>query len=307
MSIPLLLAEKIAYLLVFMSLGFIMVKARILKSDDSTALSKIIIYLITPAIVLEAYDVSMTPEIRTGLVIAFIASIAMHFILLGIDFLYKKTLHPDNVSRSAAMYSNTGNILIPIVLSLFGKEWVIYSSAYLSVQLCFVWTHSIGLFSGDSRPKVKKLATNPILISVVIGLVMAFTGIHLPSPVKQITGPLTDMVGPLSLFACGMIATEVKLGKLIRDARFYIVLFIRMIFSPLVILLIAKPILPHITFPDATKIILIPYLAAIAPVGASVVQFAQIYDKDPDFAVAVNIVSTLMCIITMPLFVALFI
>ena len=44
-------------------------------------------------------------------------------------------LHLDAVEKASMIYSNAGNLIIPIVTAVLGKEWVIYSSAFLSVQL----------------------------------------------------------------------------------------------------------------------------------------------------------------------------
>ncbi len=306
MAIPVILMTKIGYLLVFMLLGFASVKTKILKYEDSTALSKMLLYIITPAVVLEAYDVVMTTDILKGLLLAFCGAVAAHIALVLLDLAYKKILRPSGTERASAMYSNTGNLLIPIVVATFGEEWVIFSSAYLCVQLFFVWTHAESLFTGQKGFNLKKIATNIVLITIVVGMILAFSGIRLPYPVRQITEPLANMVGPISLFTCGMIATQVKLRKTLCDKRIYIVLLIRMVIAPIIVLPVLKLIAAAAPVPDAEKVLLITYLAAISPIGTTVTQFAQIYNKEADFAVAANIISTVLCVATLPAFVALY-
>lgn len=46
-----------------------------------------------------------------------------------------KVLKLDGVEETSLIYSNAGNLIIPIVTAILGKEWVIYTSAFLSVQL----------------------------------------------------------------------------------------------------------------------------------------------------------------------------
>ena len=306
MSIPVLLFGKIAQLFVFLLLGFISVKTRLVKSEDSSILSKILLYMLTPAIVLEAFDVDMTPEIMKGFLLSFVAALAAHIVMMIIDYFYRKSLRPGIVERACAMYSNCGNLLIPIVVSVLGKEWVIYSSGFLCVQLFFVWTHALSLYSGERSFNLRKIFGNVVLISVIVGAIFAFVGIRLPAFVKEITGPLSDMVGPISMIICGMIATEVRPKAILRDKRLYVVMLIRMVITPLICLLLIRLARGLINIPDVENVLLITYLAIIAPTGASAVQFAQIYDKEPDFAVSVNIITTLLCIATMPIFVALY-
>ena len=52
--------------------------------------------------------------------------------------------------------------------------------------------------------------------------------------------------------------------------------------------------------------LLISLLAACAPSGTMVTQLAQVYGGDSEYAGAVNVLSTLGCIVTMPLLVALY-
>ena len=306
MDIPLLLFGKIAQLFVFMLLGFLSVKVKLLKSEDSSVLSKMLLYILTPAIVLEAFDVDMTPEIMKGFILSLVAAIFVHFLLLVIDFVYKKTLRPGVVERACAMYSNCGNLLIPIVVSVLGKEWVIYSSGFLCVQLFFVWTRGISLFSGEKAFVPKKIFTNVVLITVIIGILMSVLKLRLPVFLKGITTPMGDMVGPISMFVCGMIATDVKPKKIFRDKRTYIVVLIRMVVTPIICLVVLRASLFFIPIPLAQSILFITYLAAIAPTGTSAVQFAQLYDKEPEFVVSINIITTLLCIATMPAFAALY-
>ena len=42
------------------------------------------------------------------------------------------------------------------------------------------------------------------------------------------------------------------------------------------------------------------------PSASTLTQMAQVYGKDADYASAINVVTTLLCIVTMPLMVALY-
>ena len=54
---------------------------------------------------------------------------------------------------------------------------------------------------------------------------------------------------------------------------------------------------------DGKSIILIPFLASCAPAASLVTQFAQLYDNDAKYASAINIITTLFTIVTMPVMV----
>ena len=52
--------------------------------------------------------------------------------------------------------------------------------------------------------------------------------------------------------------------------------------------------------------LLVSLLATCTPSASTITQMAQIYGKDADYASAINVVTTLLCIFTMPLMVALY-
>ena len=70
--------------------------------------------------------------------------------------------YPDCVAKT----DNAGNLIVPIVTYVLGEEWVIYSSAFLIVQLVFLWTHGVRLFS-DDKLSIKKIILNVNMIAVL--------------------------------------------------------------------------------------------------------------------------------------------
>ena len=82
-------------------------------------------------------------------------------------------------------------------------------------------------------------------------------------------------------------------------------LFMRLVGCPLVMLPLMK-ILKEIFASGADKVLLISFLACITPSAATIMQFAQITDNNEDYATAINILSTVLCIATMPVFVELY-
>ena len=143
------LLYKILQLFVFMVIGFILAKLHVVKNSDSGVLSKLALYLFMPSAIINAFDFAMTEEMVSGLMLAFVSAIVIHIVLIGLDVAYARFISPNAVERASVMYSNAGNLIIPIVLSVLGEEWVVYSTAYLSVQLIFIWSHGVKLYSGD--------------------------------------------------------------------------------------------------------------------------------------------------------------
>ena len=67
MSISILLAEKIAQLFLILLMGYLVVRVGLLKPEDSRVLSVIMVYLVMPCMILNAFQIDNTPEVRTGI------------------------------------------------------------------------------------------------------------------------------------------------------------------------------------------------------------------------------------------------
>jgi len=302
--IPTLLLYKILQLFIAMVFGFILVKCKVLKSDDSTVLSKISLYILMPAAIINSFNVELTPEITGGIVLAFLSAIIIHAVLLVLDFLGKKILHTTSVERASIMYSNAANLIIPIVSFVLGDEWVVYSCAFMSVQLVFLWTHGIKLFS--DKLNLKKIVFNVNLISIAAGAIIMFFGIKLPVFVSDITSSFGSMLGNVGMVIAGMMAAQIDYKTTFIRPRLYLVLALRMLVYPLITLGIIKAIMLFVSVPNAESVLLISYLASITPSAATVMQFARLHNTEPEYSAAINIITTVVCVGTMPAFVALY-
>ena len=300
-----LLIYKILQLFVMMILGFVVTKCKIVKPNDSIILSKISLYLLMPSAIINAFDFKRTEGLMWSLGFAFLAALAVHIVLYVIDFLYGRFIYDNPVERASIMYSNAGNLIIPIVSFVIGGEWVIFSTAFLTVQLAFLWSHGARLFSAGEKFNVKRVLLNVNIITIAIGIVMLLLNWRLPTFVKDITTSFGDMLGPVAMLIAGMLAANIDFGKMILDKRLYRVVIARMVACPLIVLGVLK-LLSLIPIVDAEKILLISYLASITPAASTVMQFAQIHGRDAEYATAINIFTTVVCVLTMPLFVMLY-
>ena len=291
MTISILLAQQIAQLFLMIFMGFLIVKAGLLKDEDSKVLSKIVLYLIIPCVILNAFQVDYTPETVRGLLVAFAA--------LG------RVFHLDAVEITSVYYSNSGNLIVPLVTAVLGAEWVLYSCVYMSVQLVFFWTHCKKVISREASYDWKKIVLNLNIISIFVGILLFFTGIRLPALVNNTLHSVGSMVGPASMIVTGMLFAGMDFRQIFANKRIYFVTFLRLIAVPLMALVLLK--ISHLAdlSADGPTLILIVFLAVITPSASTVTQMCQVYGNDSRYASAINVVTTLASIVTMPLLVML--
>ena len=214
-----LLVYKILQLFAMMILGFVVAKCKVVRSDDSIVLSKLSLYLLMPSAIINAFDFERTEGLMGALAFAFLAAIVVHIVLYLLDLLYGKFIDKNPVERASVMYSNAGNLIIPIVSFVLGDEWVVFSTAFLTVQLAFLWSHGVRLFSKGEKFNVKKVLLNANIIAIAIGVVMMLANLRLPAFVKDITSSFGGMLGPVSMLIAGMVAANIDFGKMLSNKR----------------------------------------------------------------------------------------
>lgn len=304
--IGLILARKIFSMFLMIFAGVILTKARLLKAEESKTLSIITLYLIMPCTILSAFQVEYTAEIRNGLLLAVGASAVVNFGMIFITWLIGKPLRLDTVEKASLIYSNAGNLIIPIVTSVLGPEWVIYTSGFISVQVVLIWTHCKMLLCGENKVDFKKIVTNINMIAIFIGIIMFLTKLRFPYLVQDAVDTLGGMIGPVSMIVTGMLIGNTSWEKLKAYRRLWLVTALRLVGYPLLAVILFRYSGLAGLVPDGKNILLVTLLATIAPTASSVTQMAQIYGKDADYCSAINVVTTLMCFATMPLMVTLY-
>ena len=123
------LLGKIASLFLIMLAGYVVVRCGFLRAEDSHTLSVLSLYLICPCSIISAFQIDSTPEIRSGLMLALIAGLVIQLALVLVVTLLKKPLRLEPVEQTSIIYSNSGNLIIPLVSSLLGPEWIVYTCA----------------------------------------------------------------------------------------------------------------------------------------------------------------------------------
>ena len=306
MNISILLMQQIVQLFLMIFMGYLIVKTGLVRDDDSKVLSKIILYLIVPCVIINAFQVDYTTDTVKGLLIAFAASVMTQVILLVVISVAGKLLHLNEVEVASVYYSNSGNLIVPIVTFILGQEWVLYGCVFMSVQLVFLWTHCKKIISREASYDWKKIILNINMLSIFIGVILFFTGIRLPEIIGNTLASVGTMIGPASMIVTGMLFAGMNLKQIFANKRVYFITFLRLIVVPLIALVLIKLSNLASFSADGNKIMLIVFLAIITPSASTVTQMCQVYGNDSRYASAINVMTTLLSIITMPVMVMLF-
>lgn len=301
-----MLAQQIVQLFLIMFAGYAVVKTGLLKAADSKVLSVILVYLVIPCMILNAFQIDDTPEIRQGLLYSVLTAAAMHIVLIALSALLRRPLKLDAIERMSVIYSNAGTLVIPLVQAILGSEYVIYSCAFVIVQTVLIWTHGNALMQGSGAFDWKRILKNINIIAIIAGAVMYALHLTLPAILQNTVSSMGSMIGPAGMLLAGMAIAESPLREVFCTRRNYIMAAVRLLLCPAVILALLWLFRAQGYVPDGKNILMTVYLAAVTPVCATITSMAQLYNKDAAHSSALYVVTTLISIVTMPVMIGVY-
>lgn len=304
--IAVLLTQQIVQLFVIMFCGFALVKAGLLRPKDSKVLSILIVYIICPCTILNAFQIEYTAETAGNFLLAVCSAVLIHVLLFVLVYGMSRFLHFTNIEKASLIYSNAGNLIIPLVTAVLGEEWVIYASAFMIVQLFIIWTHGKTLIEGKKGADFKAILTNVNLIACAVGLILFLLQIRLPSVLAGTVRALGSTVGPVSMLMLGIILAGADIKSMVKGKRIWLISVLKMVVLPALILTVMKFSGLASLSSEGITVLYISLMAVMTPSATTVTQMAQLYDQDFGYATAINTITTLMCIATMPLMTMLY-
>ncbi len=302
MELSILLIKEIAVLMLIMSFGWLAVRFKLLKVEDSKALSIVTLYIICPCVIIRSFQIQFDFVKLQGFGLAVLGALIAQFFMVIVSRLLRSPLKLDPIEEGSLGYPNAGIVIIPIVMATMGEEWIFYSTAYIALQTIMLWTHARTLICGDGW-NLKKIIRNINVIAIILGLVLFICDIKLPNIVNESLHYVGGMIGPMGMLIIGMLLAGINLKDIFTSKRAYFITFLRMIMLPaaLVLILVITKIANLHT--SGVQILTITVLAAAAPPASTITQFAQIYGRDAKYASVLNMLGVIVCIVTMPLIV----
>lgn len=306
MQISLILMEEIAKLFLIMFMGYALVKTGLLKTQESKVVSVILVYLVIPCMIIHAFQIDDSPQVRTGLIFAFAAAAIVHALFLLFTAILRSPCRLSTIEQLTVIYTNAGILVVPLIQALLGQQYVVYSCGFLVVQLILIWTHCRSKLTAEKGIQWKKILWNINVISILIGAVLFFCHIPLPSVIDDTIQMTGDMVGPMGMLLAGMVIADIPMKQVFAVLGNYKTVLLRLVVYPLALLGLMK--LVHATgmVADGKNILLTVYLACITPACATVISMAQLYHKDAAKSSVLYVLTTIFSIVTMPIMIGLY-
>ena len=305
MEISILLARQIIAMFLIVIVGFCTVHFDLFTERDTGFLAKLNIDIICPCAIVSSFQMEFSVEKLTGLLLAVLAAVILHVLYLLLDFLTRRPLKLTPVESASVIYTNSLNLILPLVIATLSEDMVFYCTAFMVVQTFLMWTHGKSLVSGKTHVDAKDFL-NPNIFAILTGLLLFILRIRIPEIPATAIRNIGSTVGPVSMLVIGMMIGKLDVKSAFLNGRAYFITFLRLIVYPLLTVLVLVYSRLGRLHPDGPDILLVTLLAASSCTASSIPQMARVYSDEGPYAGMLSIVNLAFCIVTMPVIVYIY-
>ncbi|MBZ4646777.1 MAG: malate permease [Petroclostridium sp.] len=293
--------SEIFILMLYILIGYIVRKRNILTDNGIKDISQLVVNIAWPLLVLDSMNIQYKDEHAVNIgIIAVATFVFMLFTSIVSKYIIKFIHGEDKQNKSmryCLIFGNAAFLGYPLCNALFGRTGMLYASIYIAVQNLFTWTIGVNIYKQEkiSISTLKNLI-NPGITAITVGLIMFFFSIRPPVIVQKVIEGIGDIAIPLALMVIGANLYGFRIKEIITEKKTQVVAITKVLIFPLLFLVF----LYFIPMNPMLKSILT--IEAAAPVQASAAVLAKNYKGDPVIASKSVFLSTIYCLITIPVF-----
>lgn len=196
---------------------------------------------------------------------------------------------PAHTFLAPLVFSNSGNVGVPICLFAFGEPGLALAMTYFAVSATFHVSLGGPLFAGSFS--WKPFLRSPLTWAVAVTVPVVATGAAVPTWIARTTELLGDIAIPLMLLTLGVSLSKMHPESLGRSLVLALVRFALGVSAGFLLTAL-------LGVEGLTRKVLI--LQASMPVGVLNYLFAHRYGRTPEQVASLVLVSTLLSVLTIP-------
>ena len=288
--------------------GYVAGKLGYLGGDFDRQLSRLVINVTCPALILSSAMTGTLPDRRFILPVLLI-SVITYIILTGVAFLLPRYLTKNKDEEGpigfALMFGNVGFMGYPVVASIFGHEAVFYAAVLNVVNTFAVFTIGTILITGKSDVdqkhfEKKVLYSTPMLAAYLTMAIVALEIDNIPEAISQPLTMLGNITVPAALLIIGSSMSNLPLRSLLGNTTVYATTLFRLALLPLGIHFLMR------TLGFSPLVVNINTLVIAMPVATYGTILCLKYEKDTTMITEVTFITTLLSMLSIPALTMLF-
>ena len=295
------LLNTIIMLFIFMAVGFIANKLNIIDEIASKKLSKLIITICQPCLIigsLAKFEYS-TENLKLGFVTLGLG-ILIHGTLAVIAFFACrpfKDLDEQKITEFCMIFGNAGFIGFPILQSLFGDKGLFMGAFFVISFHLTLWTWGIAILArkrNDIKLTVRKIFINFGTVPSAIGIILFLLPVEMPKFITTTLGYLGDVCTPVSMLIIGALLARSNLASLFKSFKGYYLSAMKLIISPIIVCFA----MTLIGF--SSDMTLFMTAVCCLPCATTVSMLSELYDLKSEYSAQLVGMSSLLSVLTIP-------
>ncbi len=293
---------KVFVMVIMMAVGWIAAKTGTLTEEGSKDLTKILLNIVTPCLIVDSF-LSISPgAISVG---SMLQAVIISFMAIGIAILISMMLFRREVEsrktvlRFEVIFSNAGFMGLPLVQSIVGDGGAVFASFFVAVFNFLCWTYGYSLMNHGKKIKIWRLICNPGTIGIAIGLPLYLLNISLPSVLQVPLQGFSDLNTPLAMLVVGGYIAKMRVKDFLSDKNVFLAVTARLLLAPMAFVGVLCLIRPEY------DLFLSTVIQASAPSAANGALFAAMYGQDAKLASKTVAMATLFSVVTIPIITSL--
>lgn len=289
-------------LLLMIGGGCLAAKTDMLDEHTNRHMSRMIVNLFSPLLVIScaADSVGTIPPETVGMVMLIASGMFAVFIAAGavMSPLFEKNREQRKIYQMMFVFSNLGFIGIPVVSSILGEEYVVYVTEFMLVNTIVLYTYGTALLDEKFSVSSLKEMMNPGTVAGIAAVLILIFEIQLPDFIKTAAAYLGNVTAPMALVSVGFSLVHADLKKIFKQWKLYVFAAVKLLLIPLAML----PVLRMVT--DENALILVCMIMFGMPVGNMPLLLGTQKGIDGTICSAAIILTTVFCVVTVPILLA---
>jgi predicted permease len=297
--------EVMVTLFAVVVVGYVAGRLGYLGGDFDRQLSRLVINITCPALILSSSMTGELPDRRYILPLLAI-SVLTYVVLTAVAFWLPRFLTRSKADEGpvgfALMFGNVGFMGYPVVASIFGHEAVFYAAVLNVVNTFAVFTVGTILISGGqevgkSRFQKKVLYSTPMIAAYLTMLIVALEVDGIPGYVSQPLTMIGNITVPAALLIIGSSMSQLSLRTMLGNATVYATTVLRLAVIPLAVYFLGR------LFQFSPLVVDINTVVIAMPVATYGTILCLKYNRDTTLITEVTFITTLLSMLTIPLLV----
>ena len=285
-------------MLLLILVGVFVKKKGIVSREGQKNINDLVIYLILPCNIIKSFMIDSEGDIFRQFGLVFLISVAVQLVsvILGHVLYAKRELGHKMSLQYGIICSNAGFLGNPVAEGVFGSVGLAMASIYLIPMRVMMWSSGIAIYtqSMDWKGTLKKVVTHPCIVACICGLLLMIIRIPLPEVLLRPISTIGTCNTALSMMVIGMILADVDVHTFL-DLEVLCYCILRLFLMPVILYGICRlGKVPSLVTGVCT-------LLTAMPAGATTSILASKYHADEQFATKLVVTSTVISMITIPI------